>query len=172
MITKRLTGLVALVLAIAALVAAPAAHADPAPADGVHDMRGPFAMFTRTISDPGIRPGTLDITTQVGPVMTGRANLTGVWLRPELHEAGRSEVGWTHLPDPEAEHPVPCPSGGVLVRLARAARAGWRAWVQLGVGRATSVGPVPGLKEGLCCWRCAARRQTIGSETAGVRAWS
>lgn len=82
MIIKRLTGLVALALAFAGLVAAPtSAQADPTRADpasaGVHDMRGHFAMFTRTIGDPNVRPGTLDITTQVGPVLTGRANLTG-----------------------------------------------------------------------------------------------
>jgi hypothetical protein len=34
-------------------------------------------VFTRTIDDPDLRPGTLDITTQVGPALTGRATLTG-----------------------------------------------------------------------------------------------
>jgi hypothetical protein len=72
---KRRAGLAALVLA-AGLVAAPVARADAGPA-GLHDMRGHFALFTRTAGDRGIRPGSLDITTQVGPVLIGRANLTG-----------------------------------------------------------------------------------------------
>jgi hypothetical protein len=71
------------------LVTAPVAQADTGPAE-VHDMRGHFAIFSRTVDDPGIRPGTLDITTQVGPMLIGRANLTGrsVSVAGTISEAG------------------------------------------------------------------------------------
>lgn len=71
---RTLIGLLALFPALA-LVGAVPAHA--APAAAIHDLRGHFAAFTGTLGGPDTRAGTLDITTQLGPVVLGRADLAG-----------------------------------------------------------------------------------------------
>jgi len=72
-------------LSAPALVRASPAPASPEPAGpvpaaaAIHDVRGHFAAFScpNTIGDPAIRRGTVDISTQLGSVVTGWADIAG-----------------------------------------------------------------------------------------------
>jgi len=66
-------------LSVIGLAAPALVHAGPAQAAAIHDLRGHFAAFTliNTIDNPDMRPGTLDITAQLGSVVAGRADLGG-----------------------------------------------------------------------------------------------
>lgn len=70
---RMLIGLLA--LALPALSGVAPSRADAAAA--VHDFRGHYAAFTGALGGPDTRPGTIDITTQLGTLVLGRANLAG-----------------------------------------------------------------------------------------------